>query len=76
MPITSKIRFKTEKKYVDISLCHLCVVGESHDWNSVYDNCEKCYQTSLEFASLLRDPPGKRKVQLDEFVAHWNSKHL
>jgi len=74
-PKTDKIRFKVRGKTVDISQMTSCIVGEAHQWNDDYD-CDDCYKTSLEFATLLRDSPFKRKAQLDAFVTHFNSKHL
>jgi len=76
MGTTSEIRFKVRNKFIDISLCHLCIVGEAHNWDSVYVGCIDCYRMSLEMASILRDPPYKRQAQLHEFVEHFNSKHL
>ena len=75
-PKTSEIRFKVRNFYIDISKCDRCIVGEAHNWDSVYDHCIDCYQMSLEFASILRDNPVIRKPQLDKFVEHFNSKHL
>ena len=54
----------------------MCVVGEAHGFQDSYDNCDDCYKTALEFATLLRDSPYKRKAQLDAFVTHFNQKHL
>ena len=54
----------------------MCVVGEAHGFQDKYDSCDDCYKTSLEFATLLRDSPYKRKAQLDAFVTHFNEKHL
>ncbi len=76
MPKTDKIRFKTRGMQLDISQMKMCVVGEAHGFQDKYDSCDDCYKTSLEFATLLRDSPYKRKAQLDQFVAHFNSKHL
>jgi len=73
---TDKIRFKVRGKQLDISQMKMCVVGEAHQWDDSYENCDECYKTSLEFATLLRDSPYKRKSQLDEFVTHFNQKHL
>jgi len=76
VPKTSQIRFKVDNFYIDISKCDRCIVGEAHNWDSIYDNCDDCYRMSLEFASILRDNPVIRKPQLDKFVEHFNSKHL
>lgn len=71
----TKIRFKVRGGTIDISQMKTCVVGEAHGWDSNYEGCIDCYQTSLEFARLLMDTPAERKPQLDKFVAHWNRSH-
>jgi len=75
-PKTDKFRFKIRGKNLDLSQLKMCVVGEAHGFDESYDECIDCYQTSLEFSTLLRDSPYERKAQLDHFVTHFNSKHL
>jgi len=75
-PKTDKFRFKVRGTQLDLSQLKMCVVGEAHGFVEHYDDCIDCYQTSLEFASLMRDSPYERKGQLDKFVTHFNSKHL
>jgi len=74
-PKQDKIRFKVRGALIDISQMKTCVVGEAHNWDATYEGCADCYQSSLEFATILRDSPAVRKPQLDKFVAHWNKSH-
>ncbi len=76
MPKTSQFRFKVRNKSLDLSKMRLCVVGEAHGFDEKYNGCQDCYETSLKFATLLRDTPYQRIAQIDKFVTHFNSKHL
>jgi hypothetical protein len=76
-PKTDKLRFRSRGKLLDISQMKKCIVGEAHEFRTdKYDDCSTCYKTSLDFASLLREVPSRRKAPLAKFVAHWNSKHV
>lgn len=76
MPKTSQFRFKTRGKMIDLSKMKTCVVGEAHGFDEKYNGCQDCYETSLKFATLLRDTPYQRMAQIEGFVTHFNSKHL
>ena len=52
-----------------------CIVGEAHGFNSDYSYaslnsfCQECFDYSFDFG-------GKDLSQIDNFVAHWNEKHV
>ena len=52
-----------------------CIVGEAHGFNpdysysSINSFCQECFDYSFDFG-------GKDLSQIDNFVAHWNEKHV
>lgn len=55
-----------------------CVVGEAHGFSSHYENeCVECDRLGWEFGhSFLMRSIRKFDDNVEEFVIHWNDKHI
>jgi len=72
---SDRVCFLVKGKRLDISRCNACVVGEAHGFDKDYSGCDECYQSSIEFATLLRMAPKARLEPLTKFVNHFNKEH-
>ncbi len=55
-----------------------CIVGEAHGFSSHYENeCLECDRLGWEFGhSFLMRSIKKFEDNIEEFVIHWNDKHI
>jgi hypothetical protein len=66
------------KWYFGLDSPSKCIVGEAHGYSSQYEKeCKKCDSLGWEFGhSFLMRSAKDFKYNIEEFVTHWNEKHV
>ena len=66
------------KWYFELDSPAKCIIGEAHGYSSSYEQtCKECDQLGWNFGkSFLLRSRTRLECDVNEFVDHWNAKHL
>jgi hypothetical protein len=72
------LSFKWWRWYFELDSPSKCIVGEAYGYSSEYENeCKRCDRLGWEFGhSFLIRSTEDFKDNIEEFVTHWNEKHM